>query len=64
MAKRSEKQVELEEKRDTYLKKMRRLGEALRELDKYRRKQEQKIAKKRSSYEDKLKKIDDQLQGI
>lgn len=51
---------ELEKKRKSYLKKMKQLGEDLSELQRRQR----KIDRKHSSYEDKLKKIDDRIQSL
>jgi predicted nucleic acid-binding Zn-ribbon protein len=48
-------------KRDAYLKKLRKLGEELTALRDQHRKREKKFAKKLSSYEEKLKRIDDKL---
>jgi predicted nucleic acid-binding Zn-ribbon protein len=48
-------------KRDTYMKKLKKLGDELTALRDLHRKREKKFSKKLSSYEEKLKRIDDKL---
>ncbi len=60
MGKNSEKRDELEDKRKSYLKKMRKLGEELSEIHRYQK----KLSDKKSSYEEKLRKIDARIQGL
>lgn len=60
MGKNSEKRDELEDKRKSYLKKMKKLGEELSEIHRYQK----KLSDKKSSYEEKLRKIDERIQGL
>ena len=55
---------DLEEKRETFLKKLKKLGRQLRALEEHHRKEADKLRSKTASYEAKLKKIDDRLKGI
>jgi uncharacterized protein len=64
MGKQSEERDELEEKRKSYLKKLRRLGEDLSQIQSAYRKDQKKIKSKLSSYEEKLAKIDAKLKDI
>ena len=60
VSKKSDQRDELEDRRKSYLKKMRKLGEELSEI----RRRRKKLGEKQSSYEDKLKKIDERIQGL
>jgi hypothetical protein len=61
MPKASSDKKDRSRKRDAYLKKLRKLGDELTALRDLNRKREKKFAKKLSSYEEKLKRIDDKL---
>ncbi len=54
----------LEEKRDSYLKKLKRLGKELNAIGEYHKQQVAKVKAKTASYEAKLKKIDAKLKDI
>lgn len=54
----------LDDKRDAFLKKLKKLGKELRALDDYHRRQTDKLKAKSASYEAKLKKIDDRMRDI
>ena len=60
----AEKRDELEDKRKSNQKKLRKLGEDLSELQSYYKKEQTKLKEKTASYDAKLKKIDDRLKGI